>query len=721
MKTKLSTKKIRLFILFLALSPAPLALCQVPQGFNYQAIARDGTGNILPNQALPVRISIMSDSIGTIVFWKELHASISSNSFGLITLSVGRGERQTGSTVSTFSAIDWSVTPIFIKTEINYGGWITMGVSRLWSVPYAITAKNVTSPLTITGTTTDMEEALFEVKNKAGNTVFAVYNEGVRAYVGNGNSKGARGGFAVGGYDATKGTIYDLFVLNTDSARFYVDSKPHLKGARGGFSVGGYDMTKTGVPIHDYLDVSKDSVRIYVDSDPTSKGKKGGFSVGGYDMTKGEVPAQDYMHVSKDSVRVYVDSNPSTKGARGGFAVGGYDLTKGTIQKFLAVNPDSTRIFTSDTISGFSVGNVKTGVATSYLRLTPLNYFIGHESGLSTKPGSGFIGKYNSFIGYQAGKGNVTGRGNVYLGYQSGLSTTSSYNVFLGEQTGCNPLNTGGYNTFIGYHSGFSNKGGDSNVFIGFQSGNSNEGGASNVFIGNGTGQANVSSTGNIIIGYQAGKQHKTGDNNIFLGYQAGATKSTGSNNIFIGYRAGFSNTLSDKLYIAHSESFPPLIYGDFSTPYVAINDTLQHSTYTFYVNGPAGGSTAWNTTSDSRLKSNIETITGALDKVMQLRGVNFEWNDQSVEPGRRMGFIAQEAEKIIPEVVNTKGDYFSMQYAPITALLVEAIKEQQKIISAQNTKMDNLEKDNEMLNSKIESLAKELEQLKQIVSNQNK
>jgi hypothetical protein len=83
------------------------------------------------------------------------------------------------------------------------------------------------SKLGITGTTSDMEEALFEVKNKSGQTVFAVYNEGIRAYVGNGDAKGAKGGFSVGGYDATKGSaIYDLLTLSTDSARLYFDSQP---------------------------------------------------------------------------------------------------------------------------------------------------------------------------------------------------------------------------------------------------------------------------------------------------------------------------------------------------------------------------------------------------------------------------------------------------------------------------------------------------------------
>lgn len=289
----------------------------MPQGFNYQAIARDGLGNILANLPLPVKIDIQTTLAGGTLIYEESFPSITSNQFGLISLVVGTGT-QTGGSAASFSAIDWKAQTLYLKTQIQYPGpdWTTMGTSQIWGVPYALVAKNVESPLPklgITGTTDDMEEALFEVKNKAGMTVFAVYNEGIRAYVGNGDAKGAKGGFSVGGYDATKGAPYDLFTLNADSARFYIDSKPNLKGKRGGFSVGGYDMTKGGLVVQDLLDISKDSVRIYVDSDPTTKGKKGGFSVGGYDMTKGDIPTQDYMHVSKDSVRVYVDSNPATK------------------------------------------------------------------------------------------------------------------------------------------------------------------------------------------------------------------------------------------------------------------------------------------------------------------------------------------------------------------------------------------------------------------------
>ena len=59
--------------------------------------------------------------------------------------------------------------------------------------------------LAVTGKTTSMEEALFEVKNKDGQIIFAVYNEGVRVYVSDGDVKGKKGGFAIGGFGSTKG------------------------------------------------------------------------------------------------------------------------------------------------------------------------------------------------------------------------------------------------------------------------------------------------------------------------------------------------------------------------------------------------------------------------------------------------------------------------------------------------------------------------------------
>jgi hypothetical protein len=137
-------------------------------------------------------------------------------------------------------------------------------------------------------------------------------------------------------------------------------------------------------------------------------------------------------------------------------------------------------------------------------------------------------------------------------------------------------------------------------------------------------------------------------------------------------------------LYIENSNSISPLIWGDFAQDQVVINgaSTDNGSDRTFFVNGSAGGTGVWNNDSDGRMKKNVQTIPAALEKVLRLRGVNFEWREtEHHEPGVKMGFIAQEAEDVIPEVVNNHNDHYSMQYASITALLVEAMKEQQNEI----------------------------------------
>jgi hypothetical protein len=82
---------------------------------------------------------------------------------------------------------------------------------------------------------------------------------------------------------------------------------------------------------------------------------------------------------------------------------------------------------------------------------------------------------------------------------------------------------------------------------------------------------------------------------------------------------------------------------------------------------------------SDEKLKENIITIDSALDKVLALRGVYYNWIDrQNGGDATRIGFIAQEVKEIVPELVfpSQDGKYLGVKYDNVTALLVEAIKE---------------------------------------------
>lgn len=83
------------------------------------------------------------------------------------------------------------------------------------------------------------------------------------------------------------------------------------------------------------------------------------------------------------------------------------------------------------------------------------------------------------------------------------------------------------------------------------------------------------------------------------------------------------------------------------------------------------------NNASDISLKENINTINSALNKVLNLRGVTYNWKDRnSGGNATKIGFIAQEVNQIVPELTHYDGKYMSVHYKDVTALLVEAIKE---------------------------------------------
>jgi hypothetical protein len=110
---------------------------------------------------------------------------------------------------------------------------------------------------------------------------------------------------------------------------------------------------------------------------------------------------------------------------------------------------------------------------------------------------------------------------------------------------------------------------------------------------------------------------------------------------------------------------------------------------YTFNDNGnftATGNVTAY---SDIKLKENIEPIANPLDKVNQINGVTFDRID-TPELGRQMGVIAQDVEKVCPELVSTDEEGTkSVAYGNMVGLLIEAIKDQQKQIDELKAKLE--------------------------------
>ena len=92
------------------------------------------------------------------------------------------------------------------------------------------------------------------------------------------------------------------------------------------------------------------------------------------------------------------------------------------------------------------------------------------------------------------------------------------------------------------------------------------------------------------------------------------------------------------------------------------------------------GDVVAYNS-SDERLKDNIQIIEGSLDKIDGIRGVEFDWNEKSPgwarERGHDVGVIAQEVQKVLPEiVVERKNGYLGVDYKRLVPLLIESVKE---------------------------------------------
>lgn len=115
-------------------------------------------------------------------------------------------------------------------------------------------------------------------------------------------------------------------------------------------------------------------------------------------------------------------------------------------------------------------------------------------------------------------------------------------------------------------------------------------------------------------------------------------------------------------------------------------------STYDFYADGPG---TNYGSSSSIRWKRNIREIDGALEKILSLRGVYFDW-DEAHGGKHDMGFIAEEVGEVIPEIVSYEPDGVyatGIDYGAITPMLLQAIKEQQKQIDALRAQVEELKK----------------------------
>ena len=137
-------------------------------------------------------------------------------------------------------------------------------------------------------------------------------------------------------------------------------------------------------------------------------------------------------------------------------------------------------------------------------------------------------------------------------------------------------------------------------------------------------------------------------------------------------------NSISSGTYIDVRNTGDQIIYRDYTNASGAINSRfkMDMSAGTFTA---SGNIIAYGSPSDKRLKENIKPIKSALDKVSKLQGVTFDWkkSDSILNIKEDVGFIAQDVQKVIPELVREdKNGILSMRHQGVTPILLEAIKE---------------------------------------------
>lgn len=167
-----------------------ICYAQVPESFNYQAVARDGSGSLIQNQSIAAIMGIYSGAGGANLEYEETH-NLSTNEYGMINLKIGTGTVNSGN----FSDINWGEDVYFLGVQLDVGsGLVNLGKTQLVSVPYAMHAKTVERGI--------WQKNSDNIYYDAGSAGIGIDNPLVKVHVISENSSGASGS-ALGSQSST--------------------------------------------------------------------------------------------------------------------------------------------------------------------------------------------------------------------------------------------------------------------------------------------------------------------------------------------------------------------------------------------------------------------------------------------------------------------------------------------------------------------------------------
>lgn len=644
------TTKFICFSLFYLASTLSL-LSQVPQGINFQAVARDASG--VPISGSTVTVGFQINDASNVLVYEETH-SASTDNFGLFKLIVGQGTVLSG----TFASIDWGSGQHSAQVFIN---GTSMGICTFESVPYALYAENGSV--------------------WAENATGTYYNSG-RVGIGESLPK-----TALHLADTANLLIGDDLTGSGFKLIYYA-----AKGAfRAGYlnnPFGGYNYDK----FWDY-----DSVGFYSWAGGQNARAKGfgAFAFGSFGWADGS-----------GSVAFFGNAKGNNS-----FTFGGSSRGRGSIT-FEGVADDEGGIamygYTGGRY-GVSIGGGTTGLGASssrqdYAVAIGWNSDARGQASIALGPSDAY--GYNSFS-----TGWVTeARGNYSstFGYRTNSYPYASmaigrYNIITGDSAawnGTDPIfmvgdgtsNTNRSNSFIIQKNGQTAVG--YNAPTGMLHVSSALGSLNNGGLLDPTHAAILIGTTTSGIAFDANQMEGIGSR-MYLNFNSVEELSLNAGGGFVGVRTANPNATFEieqsslthggglRLNSSASGNYWDVFYDGAADLQFSRNGVSKASI------DQANG--AYNQLSDARIKTNIVSLDPVLSKVLQLQAKSYHYLDNVPEEDPSLGFLAQEVEEIFPEIVNNKEGMRSLSYAEFSVLAIKAIQEQQQMIDQQQAQIDQL------------------------------
>ncbi len=384
------------------------------------------------------------------------------------------------------------------------------------------------------------------------------------------------------------------------------------------------------------------------------------------------------------------------------------------------------------------------------------NVAVGYEALRGSTTAANNVGNLNTAMGYQALWSNTSGDFNTAIG-ESALrnNETGAANTAIGHKAlmglAATPM-TGNANIAIGSQSLNRNVSGAANIAIGNLALNNNSSGQTNIGIGYQSLNNNTTGNGNIAIGFKAG-YNETGSNKLFIDSDVALDPliygEFDNDLIKINGRLKVNTiaTVGNEMQVKNSNMYVHLadLNLNFTTASSTSDDFMVSSeeggSETGGIRGDGNNVTIWSPgddgrqlrivdednwidnngnpydngaevayiaangqyfqVSDKNKKENIAKIEEASTKISKISGYTYQYKllPEEVKKGQKpvaaSGVLAQEIEQVLPEAVqkNESGEYF-VDYAAITPLLIEAIKEQEaKIKSLETTNAEILKR----------------------------